>query len=89
MGVDIGIEYSRHRITDVLTQDLDETAPRVLFAGDDLAIGRLHEQPDPLFAGPGFLSQMMEYVADVLGDLFDLVPCVAVDNQHDVVTEIA
>ena len=89
MGIYPGVECGRDRITDVVSQKLGEPATRVLLACDDLSIGRLHEQPDPLLAGPGFLSKMPQYVVDVLGDLFDLVPRVAVDDDHDVVTEVA
>ncbi|OBJ89430.1 hypothetical protein A9W96_23385 [Mycobacterium sp. 1245852.3] len=42
-----------------------------------------------MHAGAGLLPEMLQHVVDVLGDFFDLVPCVAVDNEHDVVAEVA
>ncbi|OBF61865.1 hypothetical protein A5753_18050 [Mycobacterium sp. 852002-51971_SCH5477799-a] len=89
MDIYPSVECGRHRITDVVSQKLNEPSARVLLACHDLAIGRLHEQPDLLLAGPGLLSEMPQYVVDVLGDLLDLVPRVAVDDEHDVVTEVA
>ncbi|AYJ04949.1 hypothetical protein DBO90_09105 [Mycobacterium avium] len=89
LDVDPEVERGRHRITDVFSQKCDEAATRILLAGDDLAIGRLHEQPDLLLEGPGFLSEMLQHGVDVPGDLLDLVPRVAVDDEHDVVTDVA
>ncbi|OBK67121.1 hypothetical protein A5652_25210 [Mycobacterium sp. 1165178.9] len=89
MGIYPGVECGRHRITDIVSQKLSQPAPRVLLARHDLAIARLHEQPDPLLARPRLPSEMAQYVVDVFGDLLDLVPRVAVDDEHDVVTEVA
>nr|QNR36905.1 hypothetical protein BJP76_09955 [Mycobacterium avium subsp. hominissuis] len=89
LDVDPEVERGRHRITDVFSQKRDQSATRILLAGDDLAIGRLHEQPDLLLEGPGFLSEMLQHGVDVPGDLLDLVPRVAVDDEHDVVTDVA
>ncbi|WP_374026437.1 hypothetical protein [Mycobacterium sp. HNNTM2301] len=89
MGVDPGVGYGGDRVTDVLTEKFDEATARVLFACDDRAIGRLHEEPDRLLAGPGFLPEMLQHRVDVLDDLLDLIPSVTVDDEHDVVTEVA
>ncbi|OJZ74570.1 hypothetical protein BRW65_07565 [Mycobacterium paraffinicum] len=89
MGVDPGVGYGGDRVTDVLTEKFDEATARVLFACDDLAIGRLHDELDRVLAGPGFLPEMLQHRVDVLDDLLDLIPSVTVDDEHDVVTEVA
>ncbi|ORV61689.1 hypothetical protein AWC03_08625 [Mycobacterium europaeum] len=76
-------------VTDVVSQELDQPAARVLLACDDRAIGLLHEELDRLLAGPGFLPKVLQHCVDVLNDLFDLIPGVTVDDEHDVVTEVA
>ncbi|OCB32202.1 hypothetical protein A5676_05685 [Mycobacterium malmoense] len=76
-------------VTDVVSQELDEPAARVLLACDDRAIGRSREEPDRLFAGPGLLPKMLQHRVDVLDDPFDLIPGVTVDDEHDVVTKVA
>ncbi|OBH12995.1 hypothetical protein A5695_14485 [Mycobacterium sp. E1747] len=89
ISIDPGVGYGRDGVTDVVSEELDEPAACVLLACDDLTIGRLHEELDCLLASPGFLPKMLQYGVDVLDDLFDLIPRVTVDDEHDVVTEVA
>lgn len=89
LGIDPGVGYRRDGVTDVVPEELDEPAARVLLACGDRAIGLLHDEPDRVLAGPGFLPKMLQHCIDVLDDLFDLVPRVAVDDEHHVVTEVA
>ncbi|OBI26278.1 hypothetical protein A5709_18315 [Mycobacterium sp. E1386] len=89
LGIDPGVGYGRDGVTDVVPEELDEPAARVLLARGDRAIGLLHDELDLVLAGPGFLAKMLEHGIDVLDDLFDLIPGVAVDDEHHIVTEVA
>ncbi len=87
LRIGVGVEHGRHWIADILTEELGELTAHVALHSHHQAVDGLHPLLHQLLLSAGLTPQVAQHGPDVLGDLFDLVERITLENGHHLIPQ--